>query len=623
MNGETLRTPGRLPLLGARLLLCGLPLGLVGLTASGCDSADGYKAGGVVQIYVTPSESLQFPATKVGNDADVEVTIASQGKKDLVVSKLALEPASTHFRIVPTTAFDPASDLPLTLEPGLERSFTVRYSPQPGEELTAVELVIGSNDRVLPELRLPLEVQSFRPQLERTPSLLTWGYDDPRPTNLGCDEIRGRQSFTVRNGGSGELFLSGYPLAGKGLPEGEQAADHFSVCPPASWNLPLRTTDSQQWDVVFHPQTAGQKSATLTLQSDGGSATVELIGGGEGRSSLEVNPLVLAWPELQEGQSGVKTLELVNTGSIPIDVTLIRVEPSIKRQFYSLDGATFQPAEDDASGKLSQSIPKNGSARLEVTYSARQPVAVQATLEIYHSASTPTSPVLVALEGNSATPQLLVDPPQVLFSGTGLGASQSRTLLVRNGGSAVLEISKIDIGPDGEALGAENFSCGPGDCSASLAPGEFESFTVTYTRPADAVQLEDRACANVHSNDPALQPAKCVSLYAKNLEGNTRPVGVITTDPENTTVDVGTPVSLSCADSTDVDDGQTISRCDWLLTYWPAGSRATLSATTGDPATPVTLTPDAAGTYRVALVVTDSSAVQFVSQEVAVEINAR
>ena len=122
MNGETLRTPGRLPLLGARLLLCGLPLGLVGLTASGCDSADGYKAGGVAQIYVTPSESLQFPATKVGNDADVEVTIASQGKKDLVVSKLALEPASTHFRIVPTTAFDPASDLPLTLEPEIGRA---------------------------------------------------------------------------------------------------------------------------------------------------------------------------------------------------------------------------------------------------------------------------------------------------------------------------------------------------------------------------------------------------------------------------------------------------------------------------------------------------------------------
>ncbi len=592
------------------------------LGTSGCDGEQ-FGTAGVPQIRLS-HDAITFQSSNVGVRVLDEVTLFSDGTKPLVITYVGIEPTQDDFGIRSEL------ELPLTLEPGLERTVTLYYEPQTLGGDPSAEFVVVCNDTNAGDggrLSIPISVQSQSPQLARSEGYLGWDYDDPRETNLGCAEEINRRELLLTNRGSGQLFLQGYGLEGDDLPEGETAGDHFSVCPPDNWRtMPVGSgagsARQQTWWLVFHPKTNGVKEAVLSIESNGGTATVRLEGGGEGSSSIEVTPPVLAWPELARGAEGVKSLDIVNTGSLAVDVQSVRILPGAQAQFYSLSGATFVPDEEQTSGRLSQPIPKGGAARLEVTYFAEQPDPVEARLEIYHSAATPASPVVVPLMGNTGTPQMQLEPMQMEFTGTPLGTSADRTLVVRNTGNAVLEVERIEIGPDGETEGSENFSCHPDPCTAVLEPDEYANFTLRYHRPVDAMQLQDQGCANVFSNDPAQSPSVCVGLLARNPDGNTPPAACIEAAPE-TTVDVDTEVTLSCACSTDVDEGQSIERCEWVLVDRPASSSATLSRGSGDPATPITLTPDTAGTYRVTLVVVDDSATHFRSPEEDIVIVAQ
>lgn len=605
---------------------------LVLLLAAGCGESDP-KTGGVAQIDVD-TDTIEFESTEVGMSTDAEVTIASYGSEVLEITRIALEPQRDEFQISTNLAAlphpagcndPPRTGCPITLESGREQTIRITYTPQELGVNPTSTLVIECNDRKMSRIEIPISVIEYSPRLVREPTLLQWGYDVPRQTNLACQETIGRKTITLRNEGSGSLHIAGYELKGRNLPEGEVAQDHFSVCPQEGYeSTPISGSGSQIWTVVFHPKTGGEKRATLTLQSNGGNATVELIGGAEGRSSLEVSSTLLSWPELQQGQSGVKTLDLVNTGTLPIDVQSIMVMPTPKRPFYSITGATYLQGDDQASGRLATPIQPNQSARLEITYQASQPNPVEADLEIHHTADTPPSPLIVRLIGNATTPQMVVEPMQVAFGGISPGVSEQRSLVVKNLGNAELLIDRIEIGADGAALGFENFTCHPDPCAnITLQPNAFKAFQIAYHRPLDAIQLEDRGCANIFSNDPDQQPSFCVSLLASNLQGNMPPSAVITTDPANPTIPVGTTISLSCAESTDPDEGQSIARCDWLLVDWPSASRASLSLVTGDVNTPTRLTPDVVGRYRVVLVVTDDSPTAFVSPEEDIEIIAQ
>ncbi len=595
-----------------------LPL-LAILALGACDS-EKFGTTGVPQIRLS-HDALVFPATRIGDTSQEYVTIYSEGEKALEVTRIYFDPEIPEFRVANMP------DMPLVLEPGMQRDISIEYSPQELGSNPTTTLYVESNDSVASLLAVPVSVMEHQPKLARDPKTLTWGYDDPRDENLGCQETINRKEITLTNEGSGQLLITGYDLQGEDLPEGEIASDHFSVCPADGWDV--RTigdgagnVPSQVWTVVFHPKTAGEKRAKLTIRSNGGTVPVILKGGGEGRSVLEVSPMELSWPELDQGSEGAKTLVLTNVGTLPIEVSNIRIMPSIKRQFYGISGDGFEASEDGASGRLTSPIQKNESVRLSITYRASQPEPVEAELEIYHSAESPPSPVKVQLRGNSASPHMLVDPIQLLYSGTAPGTDSERTMVITNTGRANLVIDRIEIGPDGETQGYENFTCHPDPCSAELGPNEYKTFRIVYHRPLDAVQLEDRGLANIFTNDPDQQPSFPVSLIARNTQGNLPPVAVIDVEP-GTTVDVDTEVTLRCDRSYDPDDGQSISRCDWVLTDRPAASHATLDEQTTELDEPNTFTPDVPGVYRVVLVVTDDSPTQFVSPEESVEITAR
>ncbi len=605
-----------------RVLVGVSALALLSLGLLACDSEQ-FGTQGVPQLRLS-TEAITFQATPVGESGFEELTILSDGDRPLVVEDLRIEPDSSEFFL------DTTVDLPLTLDAGFEQTLTLVYRPQTVAANPTADLVIVSNDRKTGEdgvVRVPMSVQAQNPRLTRDTGFLRWGADEPRPTNLGCGELINRKSVQLTNRGSGQLFLLAYQLRGRDLPEGEAATDHFSVCPPESWKQRAIGRDAgsipqQTWDIVFHPTTDGVKQGSLSIESNGGSITIELEGGGESQSSVDVAPMVLTWPELQMGGQATKPLDIINTGGLPVDVTNVRVMPSSHGLYYTISGATFVANEGQASGRLSQAIPARGTVRLDITYRASEPEPVEAELEIYHSAATPPSPIVVRLLGNVGTPQMNVDPLQVEFTGTPVGTSADRTLVVTNVGSAELVVDRVDIEPDGETLGSENFSCRPAPCSATLQPGDYETFQIRYDRPLEAMQLEDRGCARIVSNDPGQQPPGCVSLLARNSDGNTPPVACPEASP-STTVAVGETVTLSCACSSDADEGQTIERCDWMLVDWPAASHASLTLTAGDLETPTQLVPDAVGSYRVVLVVTDDSATHFLSPEEDIQIVAQ
>ena len=138
---------------------------------SGCDGEQ-FGTAGVPQIRLS-HDAITFQSSNVGQRVLEDVTIFSDGTKPLVVTSITIEPAQDDFGIRSEL------ELPLTLEPGLERTLTLYYEPQTLGDDVSAELVVVCNDSnagVSGRLTIPISVQSQSPQLARSKGYLGWDY---------------------------------------------------------------------------------------------------------------------------------------------------------------------------------------------------------------------------------------------------------------------------------------------------------------------------------------------------------------------------------------------------------------------------------------------------------------
>lgn len=117
-------------------------------------------------------------------------------------------------------------------------------------------------------------------------------------------------------------------------------------------------------------------------------------------------------------------------------------------------------------------------------------------------------------------------------------------------------------------------------------------------------------------DNPTLCGNTVRQTYTARLGANRAPAAAPKVSTANTTVGIGTRVTLDGSDSSDPDTNALTYA--WTLLDKPDGSNATLTGASGIRPT---FTPDKAGPYRIALVVTDSHG--FASQPAVVNVRAK
>jgi myo-inositol-hexaphosphate 3-phosphohydrolase len=197
------------------------------------------------QIGSSPT-SHNFGSVAIGEYAETTLTVLNTGPGELHVSDVILANGGLHFEII-------TGANPFTIVTGDTHHVTVRVHPQSeGELLNAVRII--SNDPVNNPFDIDLTCTGFlrRPQIAVTPNPFSYG-----SVFTGNDLT---QEFTVSNTGDADLSVSSVSLTGAN-------GDEFTI---ENGGTPFNITPSQTHSVavIFHPTSAGEKSATLQFLSN-------------------------------------------------------------------------------------------------------------------------------------------------------------------------------------------------------------------------------------------------------------------------------------------------------------------------------------------------------------------
>ena len=151
------------------------------------------------------------------------------------------------------------------------------------------------------------------------------GYIPPAQVDLSASQLQFEPAFS---GQSAQLEVRVKNSGGKNLVVSSIESEHdtFSVEPLA---FELGPGKSQKLSLAFQPSQPGQQQGQLTLQTNVGPHTIQLLG----QASLSPPQLSVAESELDFGlleALGQKklVLELANQGGQPLEISSLQIEPA-------------------------------------------------------------------------------------------------------------------------------------------------------------------------------------------------------------------------------------------------------------------------------------------------------
>lgn len=306
------------------------------------------------------------------------------------------------------------------------------------------------------------------------------------PPALSFSQTVGSSSSDLRlligNTGTGPLRLTALRLSGA------QAAE-FTLASTSSCSAGTQLAGGESCAVAlrFAPTSTGTRSATLTVEHNalGGSSTVALTGFANATPQpglmLDANRLDLG-EQVASTRSSARIVTLVNNGQAALQLTGLGVNGAQAAEF-ALGGSCAVGTPVDA----------QGSCTIAVTLAPAALGTRSATLQI--ASNAPGGSASVVLTGTGVpTPAPAVTLSQAALGfgtvATG-GRSAPRTVMLGNGGNAVLSIAEI-------ATGSSEFTL-THDCPASLAPGASCALAVSYA-PTAAIASET---LTIRSNAPS------------------------------------------------------------------------------------------------------------------------
>jgi hypothetical protein len=353
-----------------------------------------------------------------------------------------------------------------TVRPGATHTLEVNFTPTSGGPKAAtLRLISDDADEGAVDLALA-GTATTAPEIDAVLTPLHYG-----ETLVGATSSR---TFAIQNVGSVDLHATASLIGG-------QAAE-FAVT-QASITVPPGATDTL--DITFVPTSGGPKATTLRLTSDDADeATIEvgLSGVGMMPADIDLAPSTHDFGEVSLGATASQLFRIRNLGDLNLQVNAVGLVEGDRDEFAI------------AQGNMPFTVPPGASHDLDVRFMPVSPGPKSTRLR-FISDDQDESLVDVNLSGTATTaPEIDVMPATQNFGVVWLGADSSRTFIVRNVGSANLEV--MDTSLNGSDAG--EFAIAQGGAPFTLAPGVTHNLDVLFAPASAGIRT---AIVRLTSND--------------------------------------------------------------------------------------------------------------------------
>ena len=394
--------------------------------------------------------AIDFGTIVAGQTGEQAITITNTGTATLEITGIESDVSGVTFD---TTMF--------TLEPNSSQTITITF-PSSTEGTFSGNITISSNDpdRATQTLSVSVIVQPPPvPAISVQQTAVNFGIIEAGQT--------GQQTITIRNTGTASLEITGIQSNVSGL-----------TFTPSTFTL--APNGSQTVTVTFPSSTAGTFSGNITISSnDPDRATqtvsVSVIVQLPPVPVIAVQQTAVNFGTVEVGQTGQRTITIMNTGTAPLEVTGIESD---------VPGLTFEPSTftlaPNGSRTVTITFPSStaGTFSGNITISSNDPDRATRTLSVSVIVQPPPVPVI-------AVQQTAVD-----FGAIEAGQTGQQTFTIMNTGTAPLEITGIESDVSGLTFTPSMFT---------LAPNG--SRTVTITFPSSTAGTFS-GNITISSNDP-------------------------------------------------------------------------------------------------------------------------
>ena len=396
--------------------------------------------------------AIDFGTIDAGQTGEQTITITNTGTADLEITGIKGE-GDVSGLTFDTTMF--------TLAPNGSQTVTVTF-PSSVEGTFSGNITISSNDpdRATQTLSVSVIVQP-----PPAPAIAV----QQTAVNFGTIEAgqTGQRTITIRNTGTAPLEITGIESDVSGL-----------TFTPSTFTL--APNGSQTVTVTFPSSVEGTFSGNITISSNdpnSGTSTlsVSVIVQPPPAPVIAVQQTAVDFGTIEAGQTGQRTIAIMNTGTAPLEITGIESDVS---------GLSFSPS--------TFTLAPNGSQTVTITF----PSSVEGTFSgnITISSNDPnsgTSTLSVSIIVQPLpVPVIAVQQTAVNFGAIEAGQTGQQTITVQNTGTADLEITGIESDVSGLSFSPSTFT---------LAPNGSQTVTVTFP---SSVEGTFSGNITISSNDP-------------------------------------------------------------------------------------------------------------------------
>ena len=416
-------------------------------------------------IAIGKQDGLRF-GTVCGGPSYLTLTVYNVGPADLVVSNVERLVGSTDFTVLGTPA------TPITIAPGAEVEFTVRFQPTLVGVAEMATIRITSNDPTAPVVDVVVTGQQGAPRLAA--AMADSGNFGNVCLGSFADEI-----LTINNAGSCPLWISS--IVGPA---------NFIVPTVLSYPLQVSPGASVELIIRFQPSAYGSQAGTVTINSnDPASPTTVAV---SGTAPAPKAKLVIAdtgnFGSVCLGSFADEPLIVSNSGACTLTITGL-----------ATTGAEFVVPE-----VLSYplTIGPGDSLTLPLRFQPSSFGAKSATITL--SSNDPSGPLSVNVSGNVPAGKLAV-AGSTFFGGVDAGCCADRTLSVCNVGDCALHVTSVEF-----RRKSRHWRLLHNPFPATVHPGSCLPVVMQY----HAVERCARVCELVIRSDDPTTPEKVIDVQA-------------------------------------------------------------------------------------------------------------
>jgi uncharacterized repeat protein (TIGR01451 family) len=441
-------------------------------------------------VLVVSTDTLAFPATDLTLRSDPkEITYTNVGATTLHFGPFQFPGGAnpSDFRMQGTNNGQCDS----VLAPGARCVWALQFEPQALGARSGTFTV--SSDGGTAVVALTGVGTSASVRAEIAPTALAFG-------TVAIDASSTTQHVTIKSSGLLPMTISSIKLVGA------DAVDFITYDPVDPYackpGVAMSTGASCEVLAYFHPRSAGQKSASVSIVTDGGSATVPLSGFGDG-PGVKLTPDPLTFAAQVVGTTGTQELRLTNYGTKDLVLSYGFGLSGANAADYWVTWGGSSPCQPN------MTLAPSASCTLVVTFTPSGTGTRTAKLTI--ASNAPYAYLAMSGEGyESADVGVAMTAAQ-----TTKGIAYD-VMVTNKGPNAAASVSVADLIPTGTtfvgATSSTNVSCylpaiggtGRVACSiASLAPGQTGTLSITV-RPNPGVKgsITNTVLANSPTPDP-------------------------------------------------------------------------------------------------------------------------